>query len=80
MKPQQKQITGNMRVWTVIRRHPETLEVFRRHGCPDMRKGISALSARVMKVRWTARAHKIDADVLVRELNEAVPPGPEPPE
>ena len=69
MEPQP--ITGDMRVWTVIRRYPQTLEVLRRHGCPDMRKGIFALSARIMKIRWAARMHKIDADVLLRELNAA---------
>ena len=70
MKPQE--ITGNMRVWEVLQRYPETYEVFRRHGCPDMRKGIFSLSARVMKVRWAARAHKIPADELLRDLNAAI--------
>ncbi len=65
-------ITGDMRVKEVIRKYPETYEVFRKHGCPDMRSGIYALSARIMKVRWAARAHKIPADTLLRDLNEAV--------
>jgi hypothetical protein len=65
-------INGDMRVWEVIRKYPETYDVFRKHGCPDMRKGIFALSARVMKVRWAAKAHKIDAHELLRELNQAV--------
>lgn len=65
-------ITGDMRVWQVIQRYPETFEVFRRHGCPDMRHGIFALSARVMKVRWAARAHKIPLADLLRDLNAEV--------
>jgi hypothetical protein len=65
-------ITGDMRVWEVIQRYPETYEVFRRHGCPDMRHGIFALSAHVMKVRWAARAHKIALDELLRDLNAEV--------
>ncbi len=64
-------ITGEMRVWDVIRRHPETFEVFRRHGCPDMRQGIYALSARMMKVRWAARMHHIDPEALLQDLNAA---------
>lgn len=65
-------ISGDMRVAQVIRQHPETFEVFRRHGCPDMRRGIFALSARIMKVRWAAKAHKIPLDDLLRDLNAAV--------
>jgi hypothetical protein len=67
-------ITGDMRVWTVIQRYPQTYDVFRKHGCPDMRKGIYALSARVMKVKWAARAHKIPVEALLRDLNAAVAP------
>ena len=64
-------ITSGMTVWKVIQKYPETLEVFRSHGCPDMRKGIFALSARVMKVKWAAKAHKIPLDELLRDLNAA---------
>ena len=65
-------ITSEMRVWEVIKRYPQTFEVFRSHGCPDMRKGIFALSARIMKVKWAAKAHKIPLDDLLRDLNTAV--------
>ena len=65
-------IDSDMRVWNVIEQHPETVEVFRGHGCPDMRKGIYALSAHVMKVKWAARMHHIPVDELLRDLNEAV--------
>lgn len=65
-------ITGDMRVWDVIQRYPETFEVLRRHGCPDMRHGIFALSAHIMKVRWAARAHHIELDQLLHDLNTAV--------
>lgn len=65
-------ITGDMRVSEVIKKHPETYDVFRNHGCPDMRKGIYNLSAHVMKVKWAAKMHHIPADVLVDDLNEAV--------
>ncbi len=65
-------ITSEMRVWKVIQKYPQTFEVFRSHGCPDMRKGIFALSARIMKVKWAATAHKIPLDDLLRDLNAAV--------
>jgi len=65
-------IDGDMKVWNVIQEHPETYDVFRKFGCPDMRKGIFALSAHVMKVRWAARAHHLDLDKLLAALNEAV--------
>ena len=64
-------ITSGMTVWKVIEHYPQTFEVFRSHGCPDMRKGIFALSARVMKVKWAAKAHKILLDELLRDLNAA---------
>ena len=65
-------ITDVMKVWQVIQQHPETFEVFRAHGCPNMRKGIFAISACIMKVKWAARAHKIPEDVLIRDLNTAI--------
>ena len=64
-------ITPEMRVWKVVKDYPQTLEVFRGHGCPDMRKGIFALSARIMKVKWAAKVHKIPLDDLLRDLNAA---------
>jgi hypothetical protein len=65
-------ISEDERVWNVLESYPETYEVFRRHGCPDMRKGIYRLSAHIMKVKWAAKMHKIPCDVLVHDLNDAV--------
>lgn len=65
-------ITGEMRVWAVLQKFPQTFEVFRQHGCPDMRKGIFAISARIMKVSWAAKAHKIPEDILLNDLNSAI--------
>ncbi len=65
-------INGDMKVWDVIQQHPETFEVFKRFGCPDMRSGIYALSAHIMKVRWAAKFHHIDVDLLLSDLNQAV--------
>jgi len=67
-------ITPDMRVWNVIQEHPETVEVFRRHGCPDMSHGFFAMSAHLMKVRWTAKVHGIPLDALLTDLNLAIHP------
>jgi hypothetical protein len=65
-------INGDMKVWDVIQQYPETYGVFREFGCPDMRKGMFAVSAHFMKVRWAARAHHIDLERLLNTLNEVV--------
>lgn len=65
-------IEPDMRVWQVYRRYPQTMDVFLRHGCPDMRRGIFPFMARLMKVRWAAKVHRIPLDVLMRDLNAAV--------
>ena len=68
----QTTITPEMKVADVIHRYPQTFDVFRAHGCPDMRKGIFALSARIMKIRWAAKIHKIPVDELMQELNASL--------
>ncbi len=73
----QSVITGEMKVWDVIQGYPQTFAVFRKHGCPDMKRGIFAISARFMKVRWAARMHKISPQELLRDLNAAVTLEPE---
>lgn len=65
-------VTPDMKVWTMFQHHPQTMDVFLRHGCPDMRKGIFPFMARIMKVRWAARMHGIPLDALMRDLNAAV--------
>jgi hypothetical protein len=37
-----------------------------------MRKGMFAVSAHFMKVRWAARAHHIELEKLLGSLNEVV--------
>ena len=64
-----ERITGDMRVATVLRNWPETYEVFRQNGCPDMRTGVFSFTARVMRLAWAARVHGIPVEKLLRELN-----------
>lgn len=64
-------ITGDMKVAEVLRRCPETADVFLGRGCPDMRRGFFSLMARLMSVRNAARIHKIDLGPLLSDLNKA---------
>lgn len=67
-----QRINADMKVWDVVQEFPETYGVFRQYGCPDMRKGMFAVSAHFMKVRWAAKAHHIDLDKLLHDLNEVI--------
>ena len=62
-------ITGDMKVAEVLRRCPETVEVFLHRGCPDMRRGFFGFMARLMSVRNAARIHKIELGPLLADLN-----------
>lgn len=64
-------IDPQMKVADVIDRHPETVEVFLRHDCPDMRTGLFRMMSHLMSVRWAARVHGIPLEELIRDLNEA---------
>lgn len=68
----EQKITAEMKVSKVVKEHPETIEAFLGHGCPDMRKGIFPIMARVMSVRRAAWIHKIPLEELLRDLNESV--------
>ena len=63
-------ITGDMKVADVLRRCPETVDVFLARGCPDMRRGFFSLMARLMSVRNAARVHKIALAPLLADLNK----------
>lgn len=65
-------IEPDMKVADVVDRHPETVEVFLRHECPDMRKGLFRVMSHIMSIRWAAWVHGIPLGQLVRELNNAV--------
>ena len=65
-------ITPDLRVARIIRQWPETYQVFCRYGCPDMRGGFFGFMARIMKVSWAARIHKISCPDLIDSLNSCV--------
>lgn len=68
----EQKITAEMKVSRVVKEHPETIEAFLGHGCPDMRKGIFPIMARIMNVKRAAWIHKIPLEGLLRDLNESV--------
>jgi hypothetical protein len=63
-----EEITGDMKVAEVLRRWPETTEVFRTKGCQDAR---SQFTARIMTVRSLARMDGVDLAPLPADLNKA---------
>jgi hypothetical protein len=54
-----------MKIADVVRRWPETRDVFSRKGCQDIGSGM----ARIMTVRNAARMEGIDLAPLLDELN-----------
>ncbi len=71
---QEQGITADMKVAEVVKKYPETVEVFLGKGCPDMRKGVVKLMAKIMSVKGAARMHRIPLEGLLRDLNAAVKP------
>jgi hypothetical protein len=65
-------IDPDRKVAELVEEHPHTWEVFRSHGCPDMRKGFFSLMARIMSIRNAARIHRIPLDELTRDLQAAI--------
>lgn len=65
-------INGEMKVWDVIQDHPETYDIFRQFGCPDIHKGMFEISSHFMKLRAAAHAYHVDLAELLKSLNEAV--------
>lgn len=63
-----QEITGDMKVADIIRRWPETIDVFRSKGYQDIGGG---LMARIMTVRNAARMEGIDLAALLKDLNRA---------
>jgi hypothetical protein len=65
-------VAPETKVWQVIERYPYTAEVFRSHGCPDMRRGFFRIMAHLMSVERAARMHKIPPATLIAALNSAI--------
>lgn len=70
-----EEITGHTKVAEVLRRCPQTVDVFLARGCPDMRRGFFSFMARLMSVRNAARIHKIPLGPLLEDLNKVAKGG-----
>jgi len=62
------EITKNMKIEEVLRKYPETAEVFAKHGFHC----IGCIAASFESVAQGAVVHGIDADKLVNDLNKAI--------
>jgi len=62
------EITGDMKIADVVRRWPETGDVFNRKGCQDIGPGM----ARIMTVRNAARMEGVALAPLLDELNRVI--------
>jgi hybrid cluster-associated redox disulfide protein len=63
-----RMITRDMTIEEVVRRHPETIAVFRKFGLDCMDCQIAAFEA----VEHGAGVHHVDVEKLMEELNKAV--------
>jgi len=61
-------ITRDMTIEEVIRKYPQTIEVFRRFGLDCMDCQIAAFEA----VEHGAGVHHVDVEKLMEELNRAI--------
>lgn len=61
-------ITRDMTIEDVIRKYPETVEVFRKFGLECMECQIAAFEA----VEHGAGVHHVNVEKLVEELNKAI--------
>lgn len=66
-----KKINKEMKIEEILQNHPETVEIFLKHGFHCL--GCAAASFENLKEG--AKAHGIDTDKLVGELNEIINKG-----
>lgn len=65
-------IEPKRKVADLLEEHPHSYHVFRKYGCPDMRKGFFSLMARMMSIRNAALIHRIPLDELLDDLEESM--------
>ena len=64
----QPKITADMPIGDVIQNHPETINVFLQHGLGC----VGCAVARFEDIAAGARAHGINVDLLLKDLNQVV--------
>jgi hypothetical protein len=63
-----EEITKDTKVGDVLAEHPDSFDVFMKHGCPDMRRGVFSMTAKVMPLKWAAFFHRVPLEVLLSDL------------
>lgn len=66
--PQKGKITKEMPIGQVVSEHPETIEVFMKHGLHC----VGCAVAQFENIGQGALAHGIDIENLIRDLNEKI--------
>ena len=64
----QQVITAEMAIGDVIRKYPDTIHIFLKHGLGC----VGCAVARFESIRQGAMAHGVDVDLLMRDLNDTV--------
>ncbi len=59
-------ITADMKIGDVVNRHPETIQVFLRHGLAC----VGCAVAQFENIQQGATAHGINVDALMKDLND----------
>ena len=65
---EQNVITADMPIGDIVREYPNTIEVFFKHGLGC----VGCAVAQFENIAQGARAHGIDVDILIKDLNQAV--------
>lgn len=63
-----EKITKNIKIEEVLKKHPETAEVFSKHGFHC----IGCVAASFESIEEGANAHGIDVEKLVEDLNKTI--------
>jgi hybrid cluster-associated redox disulfide protein len=64
-------IDRNMAIEDVVRRNPQTVPVFERHGLGCL----GCRAALFESIEQGAKIHGVDVEALIADLNEAIPGG-----
>ena len=65
---EQNVITADMSIGDVVQKYPHTVEVFFKHGLGC----VGCAVARFENIAQGAMAHRIDVDVLIKDLNQSL--------
>jgi hybrid cluster-associated redox disulfide protein len=65
---EQQVITAEMAIGDVISKHPDTIQVFFKHGLGCVGCAVAGFE----NIRQGAMAHGVDVDLLMKDLNDTV--------